>query len=157
LFFYLSAIIFSGLSYTLQFDITHGTPVYDGIVDWHHPLIAGTVCFITPIVFTSIFYVMHVKNKYTLRLRGLILTFTVACMSFTLSYGLFDNCLHYHSSASWGISLSITIILSLGAFALYHFNKNTNIEIIFPPLTLPPTKIRSAQQDMQGVPDNSTQ
>jgi len=147
LFFYLFSIIFAILSYVLQFYITTNcTPVYDGIVDWRHPLIASSICLITPLIFTSIFYIMHVKNKYTEFLRGVVLTFIVSCMSFTLSYSLLDGCLHYNPTISWSISCNITILLSLTIFAIYYFYRDKHVEIVFPPLEAP-SNTRLAQLD----------
>ena len=135
LLFYLFSIIFVILSYILQFYITTNcTPVYDGIVDWRHPLITANICLITPIIFTSIFYIMHLKNKYTKFLKGIIITFIISCISFTLSYGLFDGCLHYNPPTSWSISLNIAIFLSLSTLATYRLNKSNAFEIIFPSL-----------------------
>jgi hypothetical protein len=156
IFFYVFAIIFAILSYILQFHLTACVPVYDKVVDWRHPLIAASVCFIVPLIFTSIFFVMHLKNQYTQFLRGFIITFIVACMSFTMSYGFFDNCFHYTAKNTWLISLSITIASSLSAYKFYRSNKDKNFEILFPPLQTSKRLAYDASQPVKCSNDHIT-
>jgi len=136
--FSICSILFTSLSFVLQYVITTNyTPVYD-IINWHGGFMsigmAAATCIAMPFIFTAILYIMHVDNRFTKNFgKPFIFGTIMSAMSFTLTYGALHNCVGLNSELSFGISVGVVLFSLLLTVLAYKKLSNTNaFECTFP-------------------------